>query len=66
MHLILFAFNKGSKAANAVRDLCCVWYAKFKNGKFDIKDAPRPVRFDEVRLNQLLHTNSIMGSACFN
>ncbi|XP_052827644.1 histone-lysine N-methyltransferase SETMAR-like [Octopus bimaculoides] len=37
------------------------WYAKFKNGNFDLKDAPRsgrPVEFDEERLNQLLHKSS--------
>ncbi|RWR98918.1 Histone-lysine N-methyltransferase SETMAR-like protein, partial [Dinothrombium tinctorium] len=73
-HLLLFAFNQGSKAAKAARDICAVygedaiaertardWYAKFKNGNFDLKDAPRsgrPVEFDEKRLNQLLHENS--------
>ncbi|KOC64196.1 Histone-lysine N-methyltransferase SETMAR [Habropoda laboriosa] len=73
-HLLLFAFNQGSKAAKAARDICAVygegaiaertardWYAKFKNGNFDLKDAPRsgrPVEFDEERLNQLLHVNS--------
>ncbi|KOC60645.1 hypothetical protein WH47_07725 [Habropoda laboriosa] len=44
-HLLLFAFNQGSKAAKAARDICAVygegviaertardWYAKLKNG----------------------------------
>ena len=73
-HLLLFAFNQGSKSAKAAGDICAVygegaiaertardWYAKFKNGNFDLKDAPRsgrPVEFDEERLNQLLHENS--------
>ena len=73
-HLLLFAFNQGSKTAKAARNICSVygegaiaegtvrdWYAKFKNGNFDLKDAPRsgrPVEFDEERLNQLLHENS--------
>ena len=62
-HRLLFAFNQGSKAAKAARDICAVygegaiaertardWYAKFENGNFDLKDAPRsgcPVEFDE-------------------
>ncbi|RWR98798.1 Histone-lysine N-methyltransferase SETMAR-like protein, partial [Dinothrombium tinctorium] len=70
----LFAFNQGSKAAKAARDIFAVygedaiaertahdWYAKFKNGNFDLKDEPRsdrPVEYDEKRLNQLLHENS--------
>ncbi|CAI9734608.1 Hypothetical predicted protein [Octopus vulgaris] len=73
-HLLLFAFNQGSKAAKAAGDICAVygegaiaertardWYAKFKNGNFDLKDAPRsgrPVEFNEKQLNQLLHENS--------
>ena len=31
------------------------WYAEFKNGNFDLRDAPisgRQVEFDEERLNQ--------------
>ncbi|EFN71377.1 hypothetical protein EAG_07533, partial [Camponotus floridanus] len=50
-HLLLFAFNQGSKAAKAARDICAFvygegaiaertvrdWYAKFKNGNFDLK-----------------------------
>lgn len=72
LHL-LFAFNQGSKATEAAHNICAVygvgaiaertardWYAKFKKGNFDLKDAPRsrrPVEFDEERLNQLLHEN---------
>ncbi|KOC58661.1 Histone-lysine N-methyltransferase SETMAR [Habropoda laboriosa] len=49
--------EEGAIAERTARD----WYAKFKNGNFDLKDAPRsgrPVEFDEERLNQLLHENS--------
>ena len=68
-HLLLFAFNQGSKATKAARDICAVfgegaiagrtardWYANFKNRNIDLKDAPRsgrPVEYDEERLNQL-------------
>ncbi|KAK2578359.1 hypothetical protein KPH14_001400, partial [Odynerus spinipes] len=61
LHLLLFTFNQGFKAAKATRDICPVygegaiaertardWYAKFKNGNFDLKDAPlsgRPTRY---------------------
>ena len=71
---LLFAFNQGSKAAKAARGICavygenaipertaCYWYAKFKNGNFDLKDTPRsgrPAELDEGRLNQLVHENS--------
>jgi len=57
----------GSKAAKAARDIYAMygesaiaertardWYAKFKNGNFNLKDAPRsgrPVEFDKERLN---------------
>ena len=54
---LLFAFNQGSKAVKAARDICTVygevaiaersahgWYTKFKNGNFYFKDAPRSGR----------------------
>ena len=50
-------YGEGAIAERTARD----WYAKFKNGNFYFKDAPRsgrPVEFDEERLNQLLHENS--------
>ncbi|KAK6748964.1 hypothetical protein RB195_001526 [Necator americanus] len=71
--LLLFAFNQGSNATRAARDICAVygdgatadriardWCAKFKNGTFDLRDAPsgRPAELDEERLKQLLHENS--------
>ena len=68
-HLLLFPFNRGSKVAKATRDVSTVygegaiaertardWYAKFKNGNFDLKDASRsgrPLEFDEERLSIL-------------
>ena len=39
----------------------CDWFAKFRNGNFDLKDAPqssRPVELDEEQLSQLLCKNS--------
>ena len=36
------------------------WHARFKNGNFDLNDAPcsgRPVEFDEGRLIQPMHEN---------
>ncbi|KAK6742144.1 hypothetical protein RB195_009797 [Necator americanus] len=70
----LRAREQGSNATKAARDICALygdgaiaertardWYATFKNGVFDLKDAPRsgrPVELDEERLNQLLHENS--------
>lgn len=69
-HYLLFAFNRGATATEAAREICAVygeraiaertardWFAKFKSGNFDLRDAPRsgrPVVFDEERLNQLL------------
>ena len=59
----LFAFNRRSMAATAVRDICAVhgegamaertahdWHAKLNNGNFDLKDTPCYgclVEFDE-------------------
>ena len=73
-HHLLFAFNQGAKATEAAREICAVygegaiaertaryWFAKFKSGNFDLKDASRsgrPSEFDEVRLNQLLHEDA--------
>ena len=69
-HLLFFAFHRGQKAAEAARDICMVyregvigestarkWFAKFKNGNFDINDTPRskrPSEFDEDHLKALL------------
>ncbi|KAG8237312.1 hypothetical protein J437_LFUL017496, partial [Ladona fulva] len=55
-HNICAVYGVGAIAERTARD----WYAKFKKGNFDLKDAPcygRPVEFDEERLNQLLHKN---------
>ena len=52
-HLLFFAFHRGQKAAEVARDICMVygkgvigestarkWFAKFKNGNFNIDDTP--------------------------
>lgn len=70
-HLLLFAFNRGMKAAEAARDICGVygrdsiterttqkWFSRFRDGNFDLNDterAGRPVTFDEELLNKLIH-----------
>ena len=69
-HLLLFAFNRGQKAAEAAREICSVygegvigestaqkWFARFKKGDFEVKDLPRsgrPPEFDVERLAVLL------------
>jgi hypothetical protein len=53
-HLLLYEFNRGSKAAEAARNVCAVygedsitettaqkWFARFKHGNFDMSDNPR-------------------------
>ena len=73
-HLLFFAFYRGQKAAEAAWDICMVyreggigesmarkWFAKFKNGKFDIDDTPcsgRPSEFDKNHLKTLLKEES--------
>ena len=65
-HLLFFAFHRGQKA-EAARDISMIygegvigestarkWFAKFKNGNFDINDTPRSGRpsqsiFEESR-----------------
>ena len=49
-------YGEGAIAERTARD----WYAKFKNGNFDLKDASRsgrPLEFDEQRLSELLLEN---------
>ena len=73
-HLLLFAFHQGQKAAEAAQDICMVygkgvigesmarkWFAKFKNGNFDIDNTPcsgRPSEFDKDHLKALLKEES--------
>ena len=73
-YLLFFVFHQGQKAAEAAWDICMVygegvigkstarkWFAKFKNGNFDINDMPcsrRPSEFDEDHLNVLLKEES--------
>jgi hypothetical protein len=52
-HLLLYEFNRGSKAAEAARNICDVYgedsiakrtaqngFARFKQGNFDMSDTP--------------------------
>jgi hypothetical protein len=52
-HLLLHEFNRGSKAAEATRNICAVygedsiaertaqkWFARLKQGNFDMSDTP--------------------------
>ena len=80
-HLLFFAFHRGQKAAEAVQDIYMVygegvigksitrkWFAKFKNGNFDIDDMPRsgrPFEFDEDHLKALLKEESGGGGGGF-
>ena len=73
-HLLFFAFYRGQKAAEIAWDICMVygegviskltarkWFAKFKNGNFDIDDTPcsgRPSEFDEDHHKALLKEES--------
>ena len=73
-HLLFFAFHRGQKAVKATRDICMVygegvigestarkWFAKFKNGNFDIDDTTRsgrPPEFDEDHFKALLKKES--------
>ena len=77
-HLLFFAFYQGQKAAKAARDICMVhregvigestaskWFAKFKNGNFDIDNMPhskKPSEFDEDHLKALLKEESCQAS----
>ena len=76
-HLLFFAFHQGQKAAKAARDICTVyrkgvigesmarkWFAKFKNGNFDIDDMPcsRRPEFDKDHLEALLKEESCQTS----
>lgn len=72
-HLILFAFNKGQKIAEAIKDICAVygegtvawstakdWYTKFQKGNFDLDDTSRigrPSMFDEDKLTEIVKEN---------
>ena len=73
-HLVFFAFHQGQKAAEAAQKICMLygegvigesmaikWFAKFKNGNFDIDDMPcseRPSKFDKDHLKALLKEES--------
>ena len=75
---LFFAFHQGQKTAEAAWAICMVykegvigesmvrkWFAKFKNGNFDIDDTPhseRPSEFDEDHLKALLKEESCQTS----
>jgi hypothetical protein len=57
-HLLLYEFNRGSKAAEAARNICAIygedsiaettvqkWFSGFKQGNFDTGDNPRLGRY---------------------
>ena len=70
---ILIEFNRGAEAVEAARSICAVygdnaigenterkWFSRFKEDRFDISDtlrSGRPSRFDEDRLNTLIHND---------
>ena len=72
-HNLLFEFNKGGKRMwrPEIFALCMgiipserarqeKWFSRFKEDCFDISDTPRserPSRFDEYRLNTLIHND---------
>ena len=66
-HILLFEFNRGTKATEAARNICAVgerrvrkWFSSFKEDRFDITDVPRsgkPSWLDEDRLNTLIHND---------
>ena len=77
-YLLSFTFHQGQKAAEAAWDICIVygegiigksmarkWFAKFKNGNFDIDKMPhsrRPSEFDKDHLKALLKKKSCQTS----
>ena len=77
-HLLFFTFHQGQKAAEAAWDICMAygegvigksmarkWFAKFKNGNFDIDNMPcsrRPSEFDEDHFKALLKEESCQTS----
>jgi transposase len=70
---LLYEFNRGSKAAEATRNICAFYredsiaegtaqklFARFKQGNFDMSDTPRseqPSHFNEDLLNALIHAD---------
>ena len=72
-HILLFEFKRRAKAAEAARNIFAVcgdnaigestarnWFSRFKEHCFDVSDTQRsrrPSRFDEDRLNTLIHND---------
>ena len=71
--ILLLEFNRGVKAVEVASNTCTVygenaigesmarkWFSRFKEDRFDISDisrSGRPSRFDEDRLNTLIHND---------
>ena len=66
-HIMLFCFREGMTAAAAHRRICAVygdsalqervvrkWFARFKEGKFDVKDEPRSGRPPVVESDEIV------------
>ena len=74
-HILLFDFNRGTKAEKEARNICAVygdnaigestvrkWFSRFKEDRFHISDtrrSARPLGFDEYRLNTLIHNDPL-------
>lgn len=72
-HIMLYKFNEGKNATEAANDIkavykneapcestCRYWFARFKNGNFDLNDEPRegrPKTMDNAQLEALLEEN---------
>lgn len=66
-YVLQFYYEKGKNAARARRKICAVygedalsvntaryWYRRFKDGNFDVKDAPRSGRPTTDKVDQIL------------
>lgn len=66
-HILLFYFRKGKNAAEAMREICNVygeesithsicayWFRRFRSSDFNLEDAPRSGRPNEVNDEQIL------------
>ena len=72
-HILLYYFQKGKNAVQARKKLydvygerslterqCQNWFARFRSGDFDLKDAPRsgrPTKIDEDKLKAMIENN---------
>ena len=79
-HILLFELNRGTKAAEAARNICAIYgdndieenmvrklFSRFKVDRFDISDTPHsgtPLGFDENCLNTLIHNDHSSTGKC--